>query len=106
MNNNNVTITSPISLMDSGNYRNMSTMKRTLKTKYASTFIKGAVPTLKGWLYNNKWFAVTKWMRRLLKFMIIEYKVYMHINVSWNAEILCSETKNKFHNLLLFVALL
>lgn len=48
MNNNNVTITSPISLMDSGNYRNMSTMKRTLKTKYASTFIKGAVPTLKG----------------------------------------------------------
>lgn len=38
--------------------------------------------------------------------MITEYKVYMHTNVPWNAEILCSETKNKFHNLLLVVALL
>lgn len=48
--NSNVIITFPVSLMNSDNYQNMSTMKKTLKTKHVTSFFKGAVPTLKGWL--------------------------------------------------------
>lgn len=46
--NSNVIITFPVSLMNSDNYQNMNTMKATLKIKHVMSFIKGAVPTLKG----------------------------------------------------------
>lgn len=104
MKSNNVTTTLLVSLMNSDKYQNMSTM-RTLKTKHVKTFIKGAVPTLKGWLYENKWFSMTKWMRRVLKFTATEYKVYMRYQCYLEMQKYAVKEKKPTHNLLLLVAL-